>query len=981
MKSSVLLSKMIKESEAAEGVLELDFTNPEHYAFYVENLGGMDRLQAAAPELLERLNLQRDQALQPQTINKLNCEDGFSLRDLQLFMSPRPLNSDYEESCTLKAKAMLSLASDTEIPQVSAKSYVIDKETHNVIHNWESTLQGINNNYELAVECSNLSVTLMDRPLFISTTFSMTDQTQDGLSLSRVKVCTTTTVITSFQHHVNKVELLDPIIKHPSRSSNSDKVCVSYKRKSQMSQPDYDKNLELVSGIEDMPVYLPFTLTVSLKDGAYFKQSAESGYFKERYDPRISLYNIQHDKKVVPGCARLIQPWFMLSDKNITVLDYNKSPSGQKILEQPNKLKIAFPEDWQSKIHSNTVLDVCTTTELYGNILLNACISTKSKLTDGYVSIIAQYEYQRQDASQVKVNRILFQWGCLAGDTRMLTPTGYIAARDVKVGDSLLSADGHPVLVRNFTIGVEEMLLRISTHSNTVELTDSHTLGMVGEEGSVHSVAAGDVRPGDKIFQWDNERALMTPAEIVSIERVPYYDRVYNFQFDESTYLVGDGLMVGDLDLQRRHRLRMYDMEPCPLSSSAERMYQQMSALFLSSGKEWVEPVFCSSDMPESYAMHYFAMKCLLYYNGFPLAQAQTIAEYCQFLGDNATTGSLLLDEIPHWINALSFYQFSDEQYEVPLIPTAMAKWYDKEELANPKPWCPTASDNNSFDVIEDILRPFHFFPGESAPETTEEPDEELNERVVLCPQRLKLLLQAIADEVCAYKKDFSTLPESLMMKLGICLHILADTILHQNFGARRSWINMVYREGVYTPDGSHADKKYPPYQDFNDTAPYDAHGTYPAGLEKIGWTMNETFLKLSYQYPLSAKALGVPSVYDLWNNYAQPNYFTYSNQLHVVNDFLRSCKELSPDAAWRSSPQCEQILSNFKCTQTDFQSLAEEWQKELADMNFHYNAEAVFQKIVKCDTTKQEPLEQYSNFFDYTRILYDWQQIWKEKK
>lgn len=981
MKSNILLYKMIKESEAAGGMLELDFTNPEHYAFYLEVLGGVDRLQAAAPELLERLNLQRDQALQPQTKNKLNCEDGFSLRDLCLSPSSQPLNSDYEESCTLTAKAILSLASDAEIPQVSAKTYVIDKQAYNTVHYWESTLRGSNNSYELAVDCSNLSVTLKDRPLLISTLYSMTDQTRDGLSLLRGKVCTTTAVIASFQKNVGKVELLDPIIKHPSRSFHPDKVCVSYKRNSQMSDPDYDKDLELVSGIDELPVYLPFTLTVSLKNGAFFKQSAESGYFKERYDPRISLYNILQDEKVIHGCARLIQPWSMLSDENITALDYNVSPTGQKILEQPNKLQIAFPEDWQSEIHSDTVLNNCTTTELYGNILLNACISSESKLIDGYVSIIAQYEYQSGDASQVKVNRILFQWGCLAGSTRMLTPTGDVAAGDVKIGDYLLSADGRPVLVRDCTVGVEETLLRISTHSNTVELTHSHTLGMVGEDGSIHPVAAGDVRPGDKIFQWDSERALMTPAEIVSIDLVSNNDKVYNFTFDESTYLIGDGLMVGDLDLQSRHRSRMYDMEPCPLSPSAERMYEQMSALFLSSGKEWVEPVFCSSDMPESYAMHYFAMKYLLYYNGFPLAQAQTIAEYCQFMSDNATTGSLLLDEIPEWINTLGFFRLADEKFEVPLIPTAMAKWYDKEELANPKPWYPTASDNNSFDVIEDILRPFHFFPGEAAPETTEEPDKELNERVVLCPQRLKLLLQDIADEVCAYKKDFSKLPESLMMKLGFCLHLLADTILHQNFCARRSWINMAYREGVCTPDGSHVDGSYPPYQPFDDTAFYDEHGIYPAGLEKVGWTMNETFLKLSYQYPLWADALGNLSIYDLWNNYAQPNYFTYSNQLHVVNDFLRSCSGFSPSSAWHSSPQRKQILSNFECTQKDFQSLAVEWQKGQADMDFHYNAGTVFEKIVKCDTTKKEPLEQYSNFFDYTRILYDWQQLWKEKK
>lgn len=67
----------------------------------------------------------------------------------------------------------------------------------------------------------------------------------------------------------------------------------------------------------------------------------------------------------------------------------------------------------------------------------------------------------------------------------------------------------------------------------------------------------------------------------------------------------------------------------------------------------------------------------------------------------------------------------------------------------------------------------------------------------------------------------------------------------------------MAYREGVFTPEGQECGKDYPHYQDiFDDDAAYDDTASYPAGLEKIGWTVNETFLKLSYQFPNAYRAL-----------------------------------------------------------------------------------------------------------------------------
>lgn len=980
MKSFILPDSIIEEAREAGGMLELDFSKEAHYTFFLEHLGGAEHLKNTAPLLLNSLNSQKKGLLRAEPQNELNLTDDYMVHKLQV--TPNLKSDGNSLSFLLSAETELSLCTNTLIPRVSVSQYFRDAQTKDILKQIDQTLSGETNSFISPISCDSLAAGLDERLIRIDSVYSMTDQSCNGTPFLRGKVCSSTAIIQSFQNDVSKVELVDPVIKHPDREYHPDHVCISYHRKSQMSNPDYHKELELDPVIKDMPVHLPFTITVSLKNKAYFYKSPKTGYFYEKYQPRISLYRVLHDEKEMPGCARMIQPWSKISDKNVEILDYNRTSSDEKILEQPNKIKIIFPEDWNSDLNSQSVMDRSTEAELYGNLLLNICHQGQNTPKAGYVSVIAQYEYQSTDPAQAKAERLFFQWGCMAWDTLLLTPSGIIAAQDVHIGDLLLSPDGSFMPVKDITTGTEKTLFRIQTHSNTLNVSATHTLCLAGDDGSFCPTPACDARCGQRIYAWDPEKNEPVPEEIIKITTIPYEDTVYNFQFDKETYLIGNGLLIGDQTMQGHYPPGGDVLKMNALSPKAADMQELLMNLCSSLPRERNNtPVFKHSDKPESYAMHYFCVKYLLFYNSFPLEQAQTIAEYCQFMADNATTGSLLLDGIPDWVNEKSFYRLADSQFEVPIIPTAMAKWYDTGELDTPKPWYPTDSDECCFHVCDDLLRPFHFFPGEETPEASEEEAQELADRVIPCPPRLSGLLKEIAASVLPYKKDLTKLPEELMMKLGIYLHILIDTILHQNFGARRSWINMAYREGVFTPQGKNVENDYPPYQDiFDDDAAYDDTASYPAGLEKIGWTVNETFLKLSYQFPNDTSALGNQSLYDLWDNYAQPNSYTYACGLSLVNDFLRSCLDLPADPSWLTSPQFTCIEKNFRSTVKDFAPLSDLWQKEQQDMDFNYNAEDVFRKITGCDTTKETTEEKYRNFFCYTKILYDLQHLWEEE-
>lgn len=979
MKPSALYTAVIEQAVENDGALELDFSNDTHYAFFMEQAGGKDFIQKTAPDLFCLAESQRTMEYQPPLMNKLNLTDTFCAEGLAVKPSFSYGNDGL--SFTIYSPTALSLCSETAIPQIHLRQCFCNNLTKNILKEISVDISGTGNLFKNQSSCSYSGANLMETPIRIDCIYAMLDRKTDGTVFLRSKVYTTAATVQSFQDDVDKVTLFHPVISKTRKTFHPNEICISYNRQTQMENPDYHDNLVLSHNMKQIPVYLPFSLQVSLKNGAYFYQADKTGYFYEKYQPRIKLTQILHDGKTMPGGAQLMLPWGKFSKNNITVQGYNRDASGSEIKSQPNSLKITFPDHWDSQFESNVLMDYTTEAELYANLLLNICHPSEKGIMKNFVSIIAQYSKQ-EEPSQVKVERIFYQWGCVARDTLLLAPSSCIPAEKVRIGDALLSSDGNAYPVRDITTGTEEFLLEFRTENHILRVSKTHTLCMAGNDGAPLPMPACDVRPGQFIFEWSSSGRKAVPARIQEIHSVPYKDTVYNFTFDQETYLIGNGMVIGDNAMQGHYLPKNATLEMQQATPEMKRLDGQLGLLF-GARPSMNTNTFQASDAPESYGMHYFAAKYLLTYNSFSKTEAQDIAAYCQFLADNATSGMIAVDEIPDWINEAGFYRIgASGGFEVPLIPSAMKHWYASDELTGSYPWFPDDASIGSFRVQEDILRPFHFFPCQ-----INNPDEpELWERVLLDPVKLHELMDNLAEEI--YKEKYrqgsefpAELSEGLKMKTGFYLHILMDTILHQHFCAKQSWMNMAYREAVYLPDGTHADKSYPPYQDFDDGAAYDENTVYPAALEKIGWAVNETFLQLSCQFPRHTYALSLQSNYDLWDNYTSPNSDSYAYDLGIADAFLKKCMHQNINASWSDSPQCERICRNFTATCKDFDSLKKVWQKAETDMDFHYDAAAVFQKITACDTSKENALEQYANFFHYTKILYELQNTISEEK
>ncbi|HBA68040.1 MAG TPA: hypothetical protein DCZ40_01610 [Lachnospiraceae bacterium] len=980
MKPSALYTAVIEEAIENGGSLELDFSNSTHYDFFMEQAGGEDYVRQVAPELFCLAGLQRTERYQPSTSNELNLTDTFCGEGLSA--KPNLSCSKDGMSFTIHSPTSLSLCSQTEVPKMHLRQSFCNNITKNILKEVFVEISGDHNHFQNQTDCLYEDPVLMETPIRTDCLYSMIDRIKNGNPLLRAKVFTTAATVQSFQDDVDKVTLFHPVISKKRQEFHPNEICISYNRAGMMEDPDYCDNQSLSHGIHKMPVYLPFSLQVSLKNGAYFYETDKTGYFYEKYQPRINLIQILHNDTHLPGGAHLMLPWGKISKDNILVQGYNRDKSGAEIKSQPNSLKITFPEHWTSNFESDAVMDGNTEAELYANLLLNICHPSEKGIIKNFVSIIAQYNKQPEDSSQVKVARVFYQWGCVARDTLLLAPSAGIPAEKVQIGDFLLSSDGNAYPVRDITTGTEEFLLEFKTENHVLRVSKTHTLCMADDDGTPLPMPACDVQPGQYVFEWSSSERKAVPARIKEINSVPYGDTVYNFTFDQETYLIGNGMVIGDQAMQGRYLPKDSILEMKQPTPEMEHLDRQLSLLFANRPSVSAN-TFQPSDAPESYAMHYFAAKYLLTYNSFSKTEAQDIAAYCQFLADNATSGMIAVDEIPDWINKAGFYRIDTSGgFEVPLIPSAMKHWYASNELNGSYPWFPDDESIGSFRVQEDVLRPFHFFPCQ----TPSPDDPDLAERVLLDPDKLHKLMDTLAEEV--YEEKFgqgseepAELSEGLKMKTGFYLHILMDTILHRHFCAKQSWVNMAYREAVCLPDGTHADKTYPPYQDFDDDSAYDESTTYPAALEKIGWTVNETFLQLSCQFPNTPDALGRQSVYSLWDNYSGPNSDSYAYDLGTADAFLKKCMHQDKNSSWSRSPQCERICQNFTSVHKDFDNLKKVWQAAEADMDFHYDADAVFQKITACDTSKETVLEQYANFFHYTKILYDLQNTILEEK
>ena len=176
---------------------------------------------------------------------------------------------------------------------------------------------------------------------------------------------------------------------------------------------------------------------------------------------------------------------------------------------------------------------------------------------------------------------------------------------------------------------------------------------------------------------------------------------------------------------------------------------------------------------------HYYTIKVLAISAGFKEDEAQRIASFSQFVDDYRTARPFFIDSVPSYAEHLVRTRFS-KSFFFP-VTTGFTTVIDMAMLLLPEHqrW---------------IATPFHFIPKKSLSELglliADDSDNRCKLRVV--PAKLNdgsLISQMLetARENLVTKKEERHI---CLMRIGMLLHIFADTYAHQRFSGFQGWEN-----------------------------------------------------------------------------------------------------------------------------------------------------------------------------------------------
>ena len=118
--------------------------------------------------------------------------------------------------------------------------------------------------------------------------------------------------------------------------------------------------------------------------------------------------------------------------------------------------------------------------------------------------------------------------------------------QSVNIGDMLFAYGNKVVTVSNIFTARNETICRLRCDGCETYISGDHPV--LSENGK--EIAVKKLKAGDKIMA-ENSGIV----KVLSVDKEPYDDIVYNFSFDgesESVYIIADGIYVGDINAQNQ---------------------------------------------------------------------------------------------------------------------------------------------------------------------------------------------------------------------------------------------------------------------------------------------------------------------------------------------------------------------------------------------------------------------------------------------
>lgn len=886
--------------------VEHNLANPLHLSYVVAQLGGQELLEMEAPhilKLLENQDCMKTGGGPAQGAEKKGNVDAF--KDGVVINDT--LVSDTQELDKLEGEVTI-IGSFTELTTMDIKGTIRDLDHHGVP---VGEIKGsVTNSYDYKDNFHSTLYTqggLKDRHFdLLLQNFRLSRKDQGGYRFSSSTVRREYTIRLS-DEPIKEFVYTAPASKPEHAQAKT--IVVVYARKG--NRPDWDHEYPYVYKTGSVNLWLPMEFLVTVKDGYRIVGLNK----QEGYDLFVEGVDIvKHGGMISHYCTY---------PEDVKEQDTVYDTAGNKV-----KTKYIFPDNWDQYLTGTA--DIVTNQNFYFTAVLDVeCIATKE--INKIRLIYSSYGIINESKTVKPCKIIEIQWGCMAKGSMIHMADGTdVKIEELKPGDRAAVYGGQEAEIWDIYRGYEEWLYRITTNTGRkTVLTEDHPV----IEPDLNPVKVSYLRPGDLLLTKNGVESVS------SVEKVLYKDTVYNLKFQKDTLILCDGFVMGDLDIQQKQNGRKRDKLPAKVSRYKEmgELEREMVRLTYYFGKDQDIREF------ENILLHYFTVKLLAREAGFEEEEAQKIAEYCQFTGDNQEGGAVCTgDSVLTELIQQGLAQHKQEGWIVSYAPSGLGGrgWFDnnvKNEICQ-----------------ENILIPFHFFPPVKL-------DMKNKERYLTQPAP-DFLKEYLEDTAVCYRKS---LDQSQLPRIGIGAHILSDTFTHQGFSGLESWENRsCIKMAELKKDGRDITKEYQPA----------LYYTYPnVGFANVNRILDDGGVQAELLYACTESEI---RAWELSGKREVDNDERFIKAACSIYAFLCSCTGKDPDSEEDFNKKYKHIFTAaYNNGKKKLHECCQYWRQIYPAAEFHYEKEEIRARLEKGETSCNGIIR-YEELFQFTLALDEFRRL-----
>lgn len=316
---------------------------------------------------------------------------------------------------------------------------------------------------------------------------------------------------------------------------------------------------------------------------------------------------------------------------------------------------------------------------------------------------------------------------------------------------------------------------------------------------------------------------------------------------------------------------------------------------------------------------HYFAIKTLCMAAGMSEYEAQIVSNYSQFVEDYTVWVNYQFLEVPDF--AMHLVLNTKVPYEFYTVTTAFANFIEDARLLVDK-------------YQKEIGVPFHFIPGKRL--------KEFESQTIAREYRTKAVEIYSNDLICqllddAKMKYYKFPGRYELMRIGILLHIYADTYAHQLFSGFRRWTNFSYvTQAVSHITGEDIISQYDPV--YYSVLPSIGHINVSTAPDDpyVTWSMKMA----------SNKEERYVQKYTMIYERNNPMVFTQMACWQILL-YLCSClkRPMLDENAWKDLSN--RLASALITTEKDPKKLAVRWSTYFPEYQYNYNKDNLWKNAL----------------------------------